>query len=71
MVTRTYTHGGKNIEFHFCEKCNGLMFWWPCNEKRIPRMAINSRMVVDRKELEGVEVKKGYPQERRPSPERA
>jgi len=59
-------HGGKNIEFHFCDKCSGLMFWWPREEKRIRGMAINARMVVDdRAKLEGVEVVKGMPQKRR------
>ena len=33
------------------------MYWWPTDEKRTPRMALNTRMIVDRKtELEGIEV---------------
>ena len=50
--------GKKNIEFHFCDRCNGLMYWWPTDEKRIPKMAINTRMVVNRKEMDGVKVEK-------------
>lgn len=57
-------HGGRNVGFHFCETCNGLMYWWPTDEKRIPRMAINARMVMDKESLEGVEIIKGMPQKR-------
>ena len=64
MSTRTYAHGGKNTEFHFCDKCSDLMYWWPTDAKRVPRMAINARMVIDKKDLDGVEVAKGGPQKR-------
>lgn len=40
------------------------MYWWPTDEKRIPRMAINARMVMDKESLEGVEIIKGMPQKR-------
>ena len=59
-------HGGRNIEFHFCETCYGLMCWWPTDGKRIPQMAINARMIVDKAELEGVDVVKGMPHKRQP-----
>nr|OQO19079.1 hypothetical protein B0A51_12439 [Rachicladosporium sp. CCFEE 5018] len=55
---RKYVWGRKNIELTACERCNCLMYWWPIDEVKIKKMALNSRMVVERGELEGVEVKK-------------
>lgn len=48
------------------DTCYGLMYWWPTDGKRIPQMAINARMIVDKAELEGVDVVKGMPQKRNP-----
>ncbi|KAF2726043.1 hypothetical protein K431DRAFT_280080 [Polychaeton citri CBS 116435] len=60
LSTRIYQCNEKSIEFHFCERCNGLMYWWPVDEKGAPKMGLNTKMVVDRKELMGIEVEKEF-----------
>ncbi|RMX92485.1 hypothetical protein D0867_14568 [Hortaea werneckii] len=54
--TRTYAWSKKNIEFHACGNCHCLMYWYPTDPERIKKMAINARMVVEREDLEGVEI---------------
>jgi hypothetical protein len=54
LTTKTYAHGAKKIDFHFCERCYGLMYWYPRDDNE--DMGVNSRMVADRAGLEGVEV---------------
>lgn len=54
VSTQSYAWGKQNIEFHFCARCGGLMYWWPTDAARIPQMAINARMLGSKEGLEGM-----------------
>ncbi|KAF2159187.1 hypothetical protein M409DRAFT_61013 [Zasmidium cellare ATCC 36951] len=45
--TKKYIWGDRECEFHFCEQCGGVVFWWP-TEKGLAKsreMGVNTRMV--------------------------
>ena len=42
--TRKYVWGDREIEFHFCNACGCILYWWPIIE-RITEMGVNTRMM--------------------------
>ncbi|KAF2157523.1 hypothetical protein K461DRAFT_273714 [Myriangium duriaei CBS 260.36] len=61
--TRMYIWGDKVIQFHFCDNCYGMVYWWPIDVKKATEMGVNTRMVLDKKDLEGLEVIQDPPRE--------
>lgn len=44
-ATKKYIWGDREIEFHFCDHCGCIVYWWPCAGQPAVQMGVNSRMM--------------------------
>ena len=54
--TKKYIWGDREIEFHFCNECGCIVFWWPHEESdnQPDGVGVNTRM-MEPDLLEGIE----------------
>ena len=52
--TKKYIWGDRMLEFHFCDHCGCVTYWYPIDKPEENDMAVNSRM-IEPEELKGVE----------------